>query len=63
MTQNSNNINNCNAVQPKSNQRYVIKRDGRHEAVHPEKITSRVSKLCYGLDMRYVNPVRLQFLM
>ena len=29
---------------------FVIKRDGRREAVHFDKITSRIRKLCYGLD-------------
>uniref|UniRef100_A0A1I8B786 Ribonucleoside-diphosphate reductase n=1 Tax=Meloidogyne hapla TaxID=6305 RepID=A0A1I8B786_MELHA len=50
-----NHTNNGNTTQL-SDQRYVIKRDGRHEAVHPGKITSRVAKLCYGLDMCYINP-------
>ena len=29
---------------------YVIKRDGRKEAVKFDKITARIKKLCYGLD-------------
>ena len=29
---------------------YVIKRDGRQEAVFFDKITSRIRKLCYGLS-------------
>ena len=29
---------------------FVIKRDGRREAVKFDKITARVKKLCYGLD-------------
>ena len=29
---------------------YVIKRDGRREAVKFDKITARIKKLCYGLD-------------
>lgn len=29
---------------------YVIKRDGRKEAVFFDKITSRIKKLCYGLS-------------
>ena len=33
---------------------YVIKRDGRSEDVLFDKITSRIKKLCYGLDDRYV---------
>lgn len=31
---------------------YVLKRNGRRESVHFDKITSRVSKLCYGLDAK-----------
>ena len=33
--------------------------DGRHEAVAFDKITSRISKLCYGLDEQFVDPVQL----
>jgi hypothetical protein len=36
---------------------FVIKRDGKREAVHFDKITSRISKLCYGLDPLHVDPV------
>ncbi|KAF4520609.1 hypothetical protein B566_EDAN006020 [Ephemera danica] len=35
---------------------YVLKRDGRQEQVHFDKITSRIQKLCYGLNMEYVDP-------
>ncbi|MBL3654789.1 ribonucleoside-diphosphate reductase subunit alpha [Fulvivirga sediminis] len=35
----------------------VIKRDGRRESVKFDKITSRIDKLCYGLDMNYIEPV------
>ncbi|XP_032678257.1 ribonucleoside-diphosphate reductase large subunit-like [Odontomachus brunneus] len=35
---------------------HVIKRDGRVQAVHFDKITSRIVTLCYGLDMNYVDP-------
>ncbi|XP_047362155.1 ribonucleoside-diphosphate reductase large subunit-like [Vespa velutina] len=35
---------------------HVIKRGGRIEDVHFDKITSRIRKLCYGLDMEYVDP-------
>lgn len=38
---------------------YVIKRDGRKEAVQFDKITSRIRKLCYGLDMNFVDPVEI----
>ena len=35
---------------------YVVKRDGRKEAVKFDKITARVQKLCYGLS-NHVDPV------
>lgn len=31
---------------------YVMKRNGRRESVHFDKITSRIKKLCYGLDAK-----------
>lgn len=34
---------------------YVLKRDGRKELVHFDKITSRIHKLCYGLDPAHVD--------
>ena len=34
---------------------YVLKRDGRKEIVHFDKITSRINKLCYGLDPVHVD--------
>lgn len=34
---------------------YVIKRDGKKEIVHFDKITSRINKLCYGLDPDHVD--------
>jgi len=34
---------------------FVLKRDGRQEPVHFDKITSRIEKLCYGLDMEYID--------
>lgn len=36
---------------------YVIKRGGRKEPVHFDKITSRISKLCYGLNTNFVSAV------
>ncbi|MCU0352817.1 MAG: ribonucleoside-diphosphate reductase subunit alpha [Cytophagales bacterium] len=36
---------------------YVIKRDGRRESVKFDKVTARIEKLCYGLDIHYVNPI------
>ncbi|KAG7174441.1 Ribonucleoside-diphosphate reductase large subunit-like 1 [Homarus americanus] len=35
---------------------YVLKRDGRQEPVMFDKITSRVQKLCYGLNMEFIDP-------
>lgn len=31
--------------------------DGRKEMVHFDKITSRIQKLCYGLNQDFVDPV------
>jgi len=36
---------------------YVIKRDGRQEAVHFDKITARLKKLSYGLNPEHCEPV------
>ncbi|CDW53882.1 ribonucleoside diphosphate reductase large [Trichuris trichiura] len=33
--------------------------DGRSESVHFDKITSRIKKLCYGLNMDHVEPVKV----
>ncbi|CAG9858648.1 unnamed protein product [Phyllotreta striolata] len=38
---------------------YVLKRDGRVEDVHVDKITSRIQKLCYGLNLDFVDPVSI----
>ncbi|XP_063612743.1 ribonucleoside-diphosphate reductase large subunit-like [Penaeus indicus] len=35
---------------------YVLKRDGRQEPVMFDKITSRIQKLCYGLNMDFIDP-------
>lgn len=35
---------------------FVYKRDGRKERVAFDKITSRIAKLCYSLDMSFVDP-------
>lgn len=37
---------------------FVIKRDGREEPVHFDKITARISKLDYGLNQEFCDPVR-----
>lgn len=39
-----------------SPQLYVVKRDGRKEDVHFDKITSRIKKLCYNLNMEFIRP-------
>lgn len=36
---------------------YVIKRDGSRASVSFDKITSRITKLCYGLNPKFVDPV------
>jgi hypothetical protein len=36
---------------------YVIKRDGRREPVHFDKITARITKLSYGLNADFCEPV------
>ncbi len=38
---------------------YVIKRDGRKEAVKFDKITARINKLCYNLNTQYVDAVKV----
>ncbi|OQR78136.1 ribonucleoside-diphosphate reductase large subunit isoform 1 [Tropilaelaps mercedesae] len=38
---------------------YVLKRGGRKEPVHFDKITSRISKLCYELNMDFVDPTQI----
>jgi ribonucleoside-diphosphate reductase alpha chain len=35
----------------------VVKRDGRLESVKFDKITARIEKLCYGLNLDYIHPV------
>lgn len=36
---------------------YVVKRDGRQEPVHFDKITARITKLSYGLNPDFCDPV------
>ena len=38
---------------------FVVKRDGRREAVKFDKITARIVKLSYGLHSQYVDPVKV----
>src|SRR5688572_33023167 len=37
----------------------VIKRDGRRESVKFDKVTARIEKLCYGLQMDFVSPIEV----
>jgi hypothetical protein len=37
---------------------YVVKRDGRKEAVSFDKITSRIKRLSWGLPNEFCDPVR-----
>lgn len=37
---------------------FVLKRDGRREPVHFDKITARITKLSYGLNPEFCDPVR-----
>jgi ribonucleoside-diphosphate reductase subunit M1 len=39
-----------------SQKMFVVKRDGRKEAVHYDKITSRIEKFCEGLNMEFIDP-------
>ncbi|KAL6430477.1 hypothetical protein ACFW04_007824 [Cataglyphis niger] len=48
--------NDSSSKMPVKGKMYVIKRNGRKEDVHFDKITSRIAKQCYNLDMNYVDP-------
>ena len=37
---------------------FVVKRDGRKETVKFDKITARISKLCYGLNP-IIDPLKI----
>ena len=37
----------------------VIKRNGRREPIHFDKITSRIRYMCYGLDTNYIDASRI----
>ncbi|MBY0424442.1 MAG: ribonucleoside-diphosphate reductase subunit alpha [Cytophagales bacterium] len=37
----------------------VVKRDGRKESVKFDKITARIERLCYGLDMNFIDPIEI----
>ncbi len=36
---------------------FVVKRDGRQEKVSFDKITARISKLAYGLNREFCDPL------
>ena len=38
---------------------FVVKRDGRKVPVQFDKITSRIARLCYGLDAKHIDPVKI----
>ncbi|TFK17073.1 hypothetical protein FA15DRAFT_676325 [Coprinopsis marcescibilis] len=38
---------------------YVFKRGTRKERVQFDKITARINKLCYGLDLNFVDPIEI----
>ena len=38
---------------------YVIKRNGEKEPVHFDKITARISQMCYGLNSTYIKPFKV----
>ncbi|EGN98576.1 hypothetical protein SERLA73DRAFT_92011 [Serpula lacrymans var. lacrymans S7.3] len=38
---------------------FVFKRGSRKERVQFDKITARINKLCYGLDVDYVDPIEI----
>ncbi len=38
---------------------HVIKRNGKEETVHFDKITSRIAKLCWGLNENFVEPIKV----
>lgn len=38
---------------------FVIKRDGRKQEVKFDKITARIQRLCYGLDLDHVDPIQI----
>ncbi len=48
-------------VQTETGRLYVIKRDGRPENVSYDKITTRILRLCYGLDMRFIDPAQISW--
>lgn len=49
----------CKPARHLTRQMFVFKRDGRRERVQFDKITARVSRLCYGLDPEHVDPAAI----
>ena len=37
----------------------VVKRSGKRENVSFDKITARISKLCYHLDNQFIEPIEI----
>jgi ribonucleoside-diphosphate reductase alpha chain len=38
---------------------FVVKRSGKHEKVYFDKITSRIERLCYNLNMDFIEPIKV----
>lgn len=38
---------------------FVVKRDGRKQEIKFDKITSRIQRLCYGLDLKHIDPAAI----
>lgn len=49
----------CCVANPVNNNIVFSFLGGRMEEVHIDKITSRIKKLCYGLNMDFVDPVSI----
>lgn len=56
-------INTLSKKQNNNKKQYILFLGGRKEEVHIDKITSRIQKLCYGLNMDYVDPVSIYLYM
>jgi len=52
-------LNNFARAQAAATMLYVLKRNGRKENLLLDKITSRIKKLCYGLDSEFVDPASI----
>lgn len=49
----------CYMLLPHSTSILSPSQDGRQERVLFDKITSRISKLCYGLNMNFIDPIQV----